>query len=143
MGKILYIRLDSSPLPEACDEITVKDFNLESYFCALLGRRLLEEQAVNQSIPFPGKIISDFKDFSPEIYGAIIAQWENMLIQLLTADDIQGIRFKISLPFTYLDWLAHHENPIYREIGKIQSPTLNFKSESSWLNSSIEEQTFE
>lgn len=130
MGKILYIRLDSSPLPEACDEITVKDFNLESYFCALLGRRLLEEQAVNQSIPFPGKIISDFKDFSPEIYGAIIAQWENMLIQLLTADDIQGLRFKISLPFTYLDWLAHHENPIYREIGKIQSPTLDFKSEN-------------
>lgn len=26
--KILYIRLDSSPLPEACDEIVVKDFNL-------------------------------------------------------------------------------------------------------------------
>ena len=25
--KILYIRLDSSPLPEACDEIIVKDFN--------------------------------------------------------------------------------------------------------------------
>ena len=43
MGKILYIRLDSSPLPEAYDEIIVKDFNLESYFCALLGRRLLED----------------------------------------------------------------------------------------------------
>lgn len=28
MGKILYIRLDSSPLPEAYDEIIVKDFNL-------------------------------------------------------------------------------------------------------------------
>ena len=130
MGKILYIRLDSSPLPEAYDEIIVKDFNLESYFCALLGRRLLEEQSVNQSMTFPGKIISDFKDSSSEAYSVIIAQWENMLIKLLTADDIQDLRLKIELPFTYLDWLAHHENPIYREIGKIQSPTLDFKSEN-------------
>lgn len=74
MGKILYIRLDSSPLPEVCDEIIVKDFNLESYFCTLLGKKLLGGCSITQSVPFLGKIVSDFKDSSPEIYSAIIAQ---------------------------------------------------------------------
>ena len=127
MGKILYIRLDSSPLPEACDEIIVKDFNLESYFCTLLGKRLLGGCSITQSVPFWGKIVSDFKDSSPEIYSAIIAQWENILIQLLVTNDIQGQRFEINIPFAYFDWLFHHENPIYKEIGKIQSLSVDFE----------------
>ena len=124
--KILYIRLDSSPLPEACDEIIVKDFNLESYFCTLLGKRLLGECSITQSVPFPGKIVSDFKGSSPEIYSAITTQWENILTDLLAIDDMQGQRFEINIPFAYFDWLSHHENPIYRELGKISSQHLFF-----------------
>ncbi len=129
MKKILYIRLDSSPLPEASDEIIVKDFNLESYFCTLLGKRLLGEAAIPQSVPFPGKIVTDFKFFSSETYNAIIAQWENILVQLLTTDDIQKKRFEINIPFAYYEWLSHHDNAVYREIGKIQSSCFYSKGE--------------
>ena len=65
MGKILYVRLDSSPLPEPSDEIIIKDFNLESYFCTLLGKRLLEDASITQLVSFPGKIVTDLKGFSP------------------------------------------------------------------------------
>lgn len=129
MGKILYIRLDSTPLPEISDKIIVKDFNLESYFCTLLGKKLLAEQNIIQSLSFPGKIISDFKDSSPKIYNTVIEQWESMLVQLLVADDIQNQCFEINIPFPYFDWLFHHENPIYRKIGKKQSLCLSFKGE--------------
>lgn len=129
MGKILYIRLDSSPLPEPSDEIIIKDFNLESYFCTLLGKRLLEDASITQLVSFPGKIVTDLKDFSPETYRVIIEQWENILVQLLSTDDIKGQRFEFNIPIIYLDWLSHHEIPIYREIGKKQSLRLFFKSE--------------
>lgn len=129
MGKILYIRLDSTPLPEISDEIIVKDFNLESYFCTLLGKKLLAEQNIIQSVSFPGKIISDFKDSSPKIYNTVIEQWESILVQLLIDDDMRNQCFEINIPFPYFDWLSHHENPIYRKIGKKQSLCLSFKGE--------------
>lgn len=129
MGKILYIRLDSTPLPEISDKIIVKDFNLESYFCTLLGKKLLTEQNIIQSISFPGKIISDFKDSSPKIYNTVIEQWESILVQLLIDDDMRNQCFEINIPFPYFDWLSHHENPIYRKIGKNQSQCLSFKGE--------------
>lgn len=129
MGKILYIRLDSTPLPEISDEIIVKDFNLESYFCTLLGKKLLAEQNIIQSVSFPGKIISDFKDSSSKIYNTVIEQWESILVQLLIDDDMRNQCFKINIPFPYFDWLSHHENPIYRKIGKKQSLCLSFKGE--------------
>lgn len=129
MGKILYIRLDSTPLPEISDEIIVKDFNLESYFCTLLGKRLLAEQNIIQSVSSPGKIISDFKDSSLKIYNTVIEQWESILVQLLIDDDMRNQCFKINIPFPYFDWLSHHENPIYRKIGKKQSLCLSFNGE--------------
>lgn len=129
MRKILYIRLDSSPLPEESDEIIVKDFNLESYFCILLGKRLLGECSITQPVSFPGRIVSDFKDSSPEIYNAIIAQWENILVLLLTTIDVQEQCFEIHIPFAYYEWLSHHENTDYRKIGKIQSSCFCFKGE--------------
>lgn len=72
--KILYIRLDSSPLPEACNEMIVKDFNLESYFCALLGRRLLEDTGLGGSMLYPGKLVADFEKANKEAYREIIQQ---------------------------------------------------------------------
>ena len=79
MGKILYIRLDSSPLPEPSDEIIIKDFNLESYFCTLLGKRLLEEAGLSGAMPYPGKLITDFEKIDGEAYRKIIRQWEKIL----------------------------------------------------------------
>lgn len=56
--KILYIRLDSSQLPEACDEIIIKDFNWESHFYTLLGKRMLEGAGIAGTMLYPGKLIA-------------------------------------------------------------------------------------
>ena len=85
--KALYIRLDSSPLPKKSDRIIVKDFNLENYFCALLGKRLLEDHTIIQSILYPGKIVSDFRSSSIKSYNAIIKQWELLLVKLLSGNN--------------------------------------------------------
>ena len=126
MGKILYIRLDSSPLPEASNEIIVKDFSLESYFCTLFGKTLLEKVTQIQSVSFPGKMLVDFKDFSPETYRAIIVQWENILVKLLGSINGCNLRFNLNIPAIYFTWLSHHENSIYREIGEKQLLHLSF-----------------
>lgn len=109
MGKILYIRLDSSPLPEAYDEIIVKDFNLESYFCALLGRRLLEDAGQGGVIPYPGRLVTDFEKADKEAYREIIRQWEGILASLLISQQEAGKNYEIELPVSYVQWLSRDE----------------------------------
>ena len=119
--KILYIRLNSSPLPEACDEIIVKDFNLESYFCALLGRRLLEDAGLGGVLPYPGSLIADFEKFDKERYGEIALQWKQILINLLNIVHIQNGTYEINLPLSYVDWLRNNYNDVYKRL------TLEYK----------------
>lgn len=111
MGKILYIRLDSSPLPEACDEIIVKDFNLESYFCALLGRRLLEDAGLGNAILYPGKLVADFEKADKDAYREIIQQWEEILSALLISQSGNDKDFIVSLPDSYISWLDRCDIP--------------------------------
>ena len=109
--KILYIRLDFSPLPEACDEIIVKDFNLESYFCALLGRRLLEDAGQGGAMPYPGRLVADFEKADKEAYREIIRQWEGILASLLISQSENDKDFIVSLPDSYISWLDRCDIP--------------------------------
>ena len=106
MGKILYIRLDSSPLPEPSDEIIIKDFNLESYFCTLLGKRLLEDTGLLGAMSYPGKLITDFGDLHKEGYKEIVQQWEKVLAVLLKFQLEDDKVFIFRLPDSYLNWLS-------------------------------------
>ena len=106
MGKILYIRLDSSPLPEASEDIIVKDFNLESYFCTLFGKRLLEDAGLAGTILYPGKLITDFEKVDEESYKEIIRQWEEVLSYLLIYQSEDDTDFIFKLPDSYIDWLS-------------------------------------
>ncbi|MFR3329820.1 MAG: hypothetical protein ACLTSL_06625 [Odoribacter splanchnicus] len=127
--KILYIRLDSSSLPEVNDEIIVKDFNMECYFCTFLGKALLEGHTMVQPLnTFPGKIVSDFKDSSVRNYNTIIKQWELILAKLLSANNKEK-RFVLDIPVAYFEWLSHQEDKVYREIGHTQSCRLSFARE--------------
>ncbi|MFR3329819.1 MAG: WG repeat-containing protein [Odoribacter splanchnicus] len=105
MGKILYIRLDSSPLPEASDEIIVKDFNLENYFCTLLGKKLLEDAGLAGTMLYPGKLLTDFENFDKEAYKEIIRQWEEVLSALLISQSEKDMDFIFKLPDLYIGWL--------------------------------------
>ena len=109
--KILYIRLDSSPLPEACNEMIVKDFNLESYFCALLGRRLLEDTGLGGSMLYPGKLVADFEKANKEAYREIIQQWEKILSTLLISQSENDKDFIVDLPSSYIGWLNRCDIP--------------------------------
>ncbi len=129
MGKILYIRLDSTPLPEASDEIIVKDFNLENYFCSILGERLLTECAKTQTISYFGEVVSEIKKSLPKVYNDIIIQWESMLLDLLNSDNGRGLQLNLNIPSAYFNWLLHHNNAAYREIGKLQLINLSFNGE--------------
>ena len=111
MGKILYIRLDSSPLPEPCDEIIVKDLNLESYFCTLLGKRLLEEAEFTESMLYPGKLIADFEKYDKESYREILQQWEKILPALLISQTDNDKDFIFTLPDSYINWLDRCDIP--------------------------------
>ena len=128
MSKTLYIRLDSSQRPKEQDCIIVMDFNLESYFCTLLGKRLLEKHAIIQSILYPGKIVSDFKNSSIKSYNAIIKQWELILVKLLS-DNNKEKHFILKLPASYFEWLSYQEDKIYREIGNSHFYCLSFSRE--------------
>ena len=103
--KILYIRLDSSPLPEACDEVIVKDLNLESYFCTLLGKKLLEDAGLEGTMLYPGKLLTDFEKFDKEAYREIIRQWDEVLSALLISQSENDMGFIFKLPASYIDWL--------------------------------------
>lgn len=105
MGKILYIRVDSSPLPEESDEIVVKNFNLESYFCTLLGKRLLEEAGMSGTMLYPGKLITDFEKFDKEGYREIIRQWEAVLSLMLISQSENDKYFIFKFPDSYIRWL--------------------------------------
>ncbi|MBE6318685.1 MAG: hypothetical protein E7081_06900 [Bacteroidales bacterium] len=129
MKKILYIRLDSSPLPEASDEIIVKDFNLENYFCSILGERLLTECAKTQTISYFGEVVSEIKKSLPKVYNDIIIQWESMLLDLLNSDNGRGLQLNLNIPSAYFNWLLHHNNAAYREIGNLQLINLSFNGE--------------
>ena len=126
--KALYIRLDSSPLPKKSDRIIVKDFNLENYFCALLGKKLLEDHTIIQSILYPGKIVSDFRSSSIKSYNAIIKQWELLLVKLLSGNNKEEC-FILKIPSSYFEWLSHQEDKIYSETGNSQSYCLPFLRE--------------
>ena len=104
--KILYIRLDSSQLPESSDEIIIKDFNLEGYFCTLLGKRLLEDTGLSCAMPYPGKLITDFEKIDKEVYREIIQQWEKVLAVLLKFQLEDDEVFIFRLPDSYLNWLS-------------------------------------
>lgn len=121
MGKILYIRLDSSPLPEPSDEIIIKDFNLESYFCTLLGKRLLEEAGLSGAMPYPGKLITDFEKIDGEAYRKIIRQWEKILSLLLLSKEDGNKNYDIEFPISYSQWLNNHVNSEYPKINNIQN----------------------
>ena len=124
MGKILYIRLDSSPLPEACDEIIVKDFNLESYFCALLGRRLLEDAGQGGVIPYPGRLVTDFEKADKEAYREIIRQWEGILASSLISQQEEDKNYEIELPVSYVQWLSRNEFYEYFKFSKVSQKAV-------------------
>lgn len=109
--KILYIHLYSSPLPEGSDEVIVKDFNMESYFCNLLGRKLFEDAGLKSTVPYPGRLIADFEKFDKEAYRRIIQQWGKVLSALLISQSENDIDFIFKLPDSYISWLDRCDIP--------------------------------
>ena len=118
MGKILYIRLDSTPLPEASDEIIVKDFNLENYFCTLLGEQLLAETGMSGTMLYPGKLITDFEKVDREAYREIVCQIHEILINLLNVIHLfnEDEVFSIIIPSSYAEWLRNKYNDLYKRL---------------------------
>lgn len=118
MGKILYICVDSSPLPDATEEVVCLDCNLEYGFYSFFGKTLMEKAGNVEGIKYPGELLSDFAKFNKNDYRMIINQWERIIPFLLNKiyGDFDGLSIK--LPPSFCNWLCQQEISDFQEIGR-------------------------
>jgi|GEM_PF-3544073 len=123
--KTLYIQIDNNPLPEGCgDDVVVLDCRCINDFCSIVGDALVSDLKDEDGKPLyrvispVGRLLSDFEKVDVIHYNLIIAQWLDILVEMLHEGVKQRDRpFDICFPPQYTDWLICNENEHYVEIG--------------------------
>lgn len=125
MKKTLFIQIDNTPVPvEAENEVVILDCRQINDFCSFAGDALVGDLKDNNGTPFyrlinpVGRLLSDFEKVDKTHYDLIIAQWLDILDELLHKGAQCYDQFTIHFPQQYTDWLLCNENRCYVEIGK-------------------------
>lgn len=126
MKKTLFIQIDNTPAPiEAENDYIPLDCKQINDFCSFAGDALVGDLKDENGTPFyrlinpVGRLLSDFEKVDKSNYDQIIAQWLDVLGELLH----KGVtkceeQFTIRFPQHYMDWLLSNENDYYVQIGK-------------------------
>lgn len=126
MNKTLFVIIDNTPIPvEAENEIVPLDCKQINDFCSFAGDALIGDLKDKNGTPFyrlinpVGRLLSDFEKVDKVSYDKIIAQWLDILGEILHKGVAQcDEQFAIHFPQQYIDWLLCNENDYYVEIGK-------------------------
>ena len=114
MKNVLYVGVDSSPLPTETEELVCLDCNLEYLFAKILEDSIISKYS---DVVCEG-VISNYKSENIEVYRQIIVQWENIIGTLIEKECKGVLIYPIKLPMEYREWLRWHDNESYREIGE-------------------------
>lgn len=126
MNKTLFVKIDNTPVPiDAENEVVLLDCKQINDFCSFAGDALVGDLKDNNGTPFyrlinpVGRLLSDFEKVDKANYDQIIAQWLDVLGEMLHKGVAQcDEKFTIHFPQQYVDWLLCNENDYYVEIGR-------------------------
>ena len=126
MKKILFIQINNIPAPlEVEDTYLSLDCRQINDFCSFVGDALVGELKDNYGTPIyrlinsMGYLISSFENVDKANYDSIIAQWWDILGEILHKGITQcDKQYSIYFPQQYTDWLLNNENEYYEVVGK-------------------------
>ena len=127
MKKTLFIQIDNTPAPtiEAENDYIPLDCKQINDFCSFVGDALIGDLKDCNGTPLyrlinpAGRLLSDFEKVDKANYDLIIAQWLDVLSEILHKGVTQcDEQFTIRFPQQYTDWLLCNQNDYYVEIGK-------------------------
>ena len=126
MKKTLFVKIDNTPAPvEAENDYITLDCKQINDFCSFVGNALIGDLKDSNGTPLyrllnpAGRLLSDFEKIDKANYDLIIAQWLNILGEILHKGITQcDEQFTIRFPQQYTEWLLCNENDYFVEIGK-------------------------
>lgn len=126
MKKTLFIQIDNTPAPiEAENDYIPLDCKQINDFSSFVGDALIGDLKDCNGTPLyrlinpAGRLLSDFEKVDKANYDLIIAQWLDILSEILHKGVSQcDEQFCIRFPQQYTDWLLCNKNDYYVEIGK-------------------------
>lgn len=124
--KTLFIQIDNTPTPiEAENNYISLDCRQINNFCSFVGDALVGNLKDHSGFPIyrlinsMGYLISSFETVDKTNYDKIIAQWWNILGEILHKGGSKcNKQFIIYFPQQYTDWLINNENEYYEIIGE-------------------------
>lgn len=126
MRKTLFIQIDNTPAPiEAENDYIPLDCKQINDFCSFVGDALIGDLKDCNGTPLyrlinpAGRLLSDFEKVDKANYDLIIAQWLDILSEILHKGVSQtDEQFTICFQQQYTNWLLNSENDYFVEIGK-------------------------
>ena len=126
MKKTLFVQIDNTPAPvEAENDYIPLECKQINDFCSFVGDALIGDLKDSNGTPLyrfinpAGRLLSDFGKVDKSNYDLIIAQWLNILGEILHKGVTQcDEQFIIRFPQQFTDWLLCNQNDYYVEIGK-------------------------
>jgi hypothetical protein len=126
MRKTLFIQIDNTPAPiEAENDYVPLDCKQINDFCSFVGDALIGDLKDSNGTPLyrlinpAGRLLSDFEKVDKANYDLIIAQWLDVLSEILHKGVTQcDEQFTICFQQQYTNWLLNSENDYFVEIGK-------------------------
>lgn len=126
MKKTLFIQIDNTPVPiEAENDYIPLDCKQINDFCSFVGDALIGDLKDCDGTPLyrlinpAGRLLSDFEKVDKANYDLIIAQWQDILSEILHKGVSQtDEQFTICFQQQYTNWLINSENDYFVEIGK-------------------------
>ncbi len=126
MKKTLFIQIDNTPVPiEAENDYIPLDCKQINDFCSFVGDALIGDLKDCNGTPLyrlinpAGRLLSDFEKVDKANYDLIIAQWLDILSEILHKGVSQtDEQFTICFQQQYTNWLLNSENDYFVEIGK-------------------------
>ena len=121
--KTLYIQITSSPAPEETEDLVVYPADMSNYFCNYLEYELMDGLQMPDGTPCykemkPGSLLLAFASEREEAYQSILRQWENIQRDLLREAPAPDVRYEVTLPKEYIDWLLSQEGYIHQKVGE-------------------------
>lgn len=126
MKKTLFIQIDNTPAPiEAENDYIPLNCKQINDFCSFVGDALIGDLKDCNGTPLyrlinpAGRLLSDFEKVDKANYDLIIAQWLDILSEILHKGVSQtDEQFTICFQQQYTNWLLNSENDYFVEIGK-------------------------
>lgn len=124
MKKILYIRIDNTPVPQVLrDDIEKFDCRQINDFCSFISYAIIENLKNSDGTPYyrlikpVGQLLMNFKIENAELFDTIISQWADILGDILHKGVSENDFYAIRFPQEYIDWLCQNEDLHYSYIG--------------------------